>query len=168
MITHLFSVWRKRLYKACTTLSSAILCTMLVVIFVQVILRNFYGIPMPWAEEVSTYLMIALALFGSVFVMYEKGHLYVDSIITLMPGKIKILCAVVTTLLQCIFFAIIIYFCIFSLQHASNVQSMSLGISMLLPYMAIPVAFTLMFLEILFQCIELICILYRQCLGGSV
>lgn len=129
---------------------------MLLVVALQVLLRNILHIPMPWAEEATIYMMIALAMFGSVFVIMEKGQLYVELLVKALPLPVRQAVRIIVLVVQIVFMGSIIWFSRESLAHAANVEAISLGISMLLPYLSIPVAFFLMAAELFFQLVDAI------------
>ncbi len=149
-------VLRQYILKACKLLCIALMFAMLTIVFLQIILRNLSTIPIPWAEESSIFIMIALGLVGSVVVLIEKEHLFVECIVQIFPQKIQQIIRIVTLLLQVVFFAVVIYYSIGSINHAAGVRAISLGISMVLPFLSVPIAFTLILLETIFQTIDAI------------
>ena len=82
---------------------------MLVIISSQVALRNLFLLPMSWAQELSLYMMIYLALFGSVFVLHEKGHLHVDTLVILFPEKLQRAIRAALLAIQTVFFGGIVW-----------------------------------------------------------
>ncbi len=145
---------RQYILKACKLLCISFMFAMLAIVFLQIVLRNFSTIPIPWAEESSIFMMIALGLFGSVVVLIEKGHLFVECVLQLFPIKLQKIIGILILIVQMVFFAIIIYFSMGSIDHAANVRAVSLGISMVLPFSAVPLSFTLILLETFFQTID--------------
>ena len=167
MQQHLLPRLRKGVHAVCAWYATVMLVCMLAVVMLQVILRNSIGFPMPWAEEVSVYMQVSLALFGSAFVMIEKGQLYVDSFVDRFPVKFKALANITTLSIQLVFIGLVVYFSKESLMHASRVQIISLGISLIWAYLAIPVTFAFMFLETLLQLIEALAALFSKKTGGD-
>lgn len=149
-----FSISRGALSALCKWMCVLVMTCMLVIISSQVALRNLFLLPMSWAQELSQYMMIYLALFGSVFVLHEKGHLHVDTLVILFPDGLQRAIRAAILALQATFFAAIVWYSIGALGYAANVQAISLGVSMWMPYLALPVAFGLMLLETLFQFID--------------
>ncbi|WP_279076035.1 TRAP transporter small permease [Bilophila wadsworthia] len=148
--------FRQHIHAFCSLLCTLLLTAMIVIIALQVMLRNILSIPMPWAEESTVYMMIALAMYGSVFVIIEKGHLYVEVLVKNLPFFARQAVKIVVLAIQIIFMGTIIWFSQESLAHAAHVEAISLGISMQVPYMAIPIGFSLMSLELFFQMIDAI------------
>lgn len=162
-----FPTLRKRLYALCVRYCVVVFVLMLGIVLMQVFTRNILGLPMPWAEEASIYLMISLGLFGSAFVMIEKGQLRVDMIINKFPAAARYGVTAMTLTAQIAFAALIIYFSFGSLEYAGKVQAISLGTSMWLPYVSIPVAFGLMLLEMLIQLAESLYAIFAADSGGT-
>ena len=158
---------RTFLHTVCGWYCVAVFVLMLGVVLMQVFTRNLAGLPMPWAEEASIYLMISLALIGSAFVMLEKGQLCVDLIVNKFPVTLRRVTTIATLALQAVFVGLIIYFSFGSLEYAGRVQAISLGITMQAPYVSIPVAFGLIFLELCIQLAESVYALFAGERGGG-
>lgn len=148
--------FRRHVHAFCSLLCTLLLTVMIAIIALQVLLRNVLSIPMPWAEEATVYMMIALAMYGSVFVILEKGHLYVEVLVKNLPFFARQAVTIFVLAIQIIFMGTIIWFSRESLAHAAHVEAISLGISMQVPYMAIPIGFSLMSMELFFQIIDAI------------
>lgn len=142
---------RRFIYALCAKLCILLLTLMLLIVALQVLCRNVMHLAMPWAEEATVYMMIALGLFGSVFVIMEKGQLYVELLVARLNFYAQRIVRIVILIVQIAFMAAIVWFSRGSLEHASHVEAISLGISMFIPYLAIPVAFSLMAVELVFQ-----------------
>lgn len=148
--------FRRHVHAFCSLLCTLLLAVMIVIIALQVLLRNVLSIPMPWAEESTVYMMIAVAMYGSVFVVIEKGHLYVEVLVKKLPFFARQAVTIFVLALQILFMWTIIWFSRESLAHAANVEAISLGISMQVPYISIPLGFSLMSMELFFQIIDAI------------
>lgn len=156
------NAFRRHVHAFCSLLCTLLLAAMIVIIALQVLLRNVLSIPMPWAEESTVYMMIALAMYGSVFVIMEKGHLYVEVLVKNLPFVARQAVTILVLAIQIIFMGTIIWFSRESLAHAAHVEAISLGISMQIPYIAIPIGFSLMAMELFFQIIDAIHELRRK------
>ncbi|MSS28280.1 TRAP transporter small permease subunit [Desulfovibrio sp. PG-178-WT-4] len=167
MITPILRKFRRGIHRICRWYCILMLAGMLVIVGMQVLLRNLLGIPMPWAEESSVYMMISLAVFGSVFVLSERGHLYVECFIDRLPFRLRALLKALLLLVQAAFIALILFHSAGALEHAARVQAVSLGISMFLPSLSIPVAFALIFLETLFQFVDLLLHCFSKSARGA-
>ena len=154
---------RQFIHDVCVKLNLLLLGIMLAIIALQVAFRNVLKIPMPWVEEASVYMMVALALYGAVFVLHEKAHLRVDRLIEYFPPKLKALVEIILMLMQAAFMLAVVWYSQDSLAQASKVEAVSLGVSMFIPYLSIPIAFFLLFLETCFQVFDAA----RRLLAGS-
>ena len=162
-----FPKLRKGLHTACIWYCLTIFALMLGVVLLQVLTRNILGLPMPWAEESSIYMMISLGLLGSAFVLMERGQLCVDLIINKFPVTPRNILHILMLCIQILFVGLIVYFSFGSLEYASRVQAISLGITMRVPYLSIPIAFGLMLLELFFQLAEALYTQFSARRGGA-
>jgi C4-dicarboxylate transporter DctQ subunit len=162
-----FPTLRRRIHAACVWYCLGAFVLMLGVVLLQVLMRNVLGLPLPWAEEASIYLMISLGLFGSAFVMMEKGHLCVDMVVGKFPEGLRLAVSIATLLVEMVFVCLILFFSLGSLEYADKVAAISLGISMWLPYLSIPGAFAVILLEILLQLADAVYELVASCRGRT-
>jgi len=65
----------------------ALLALMAVLVFANVVLRYTTGDSVVWAEELSRYLMIWLTFLGAGLVLRYGGHLAIDNLQDLLPGR---------------------------------------------------------------------------------
>jgi len=66
----------------------AILVAAIVVLtFIQVVLRFFFGNPQAWAEEVSRYLFVWITFLGVAVAFAKDAHIKLDALVGLLPDK---------------------------------------------------------------------------------
>ena len=65
-----------------------LLALMSVLVFTNVVLRYTSGDSIVWAEELSRYLMIWLTFLGTGLVLRYGGHLAIDNLQNVVPGRI--------------------------------------------------------------------------------
>jgi TRAP-type transport system small permease protein len=65
----------------------ALLALMAVLVFANVALRYTTGDSLVWAEELSRYLMIWLTFLGAGLVLRYGGHLAIDNLQNVLPGR---------------------------------------------------------------------------------
>ena len=77
----------------------AILCFLLVAIScimgVQLILRNFFGTPIPWSDEICRYMFVWMGGLGVAFATKNASHLRMDILPTMIPAlkkPLEVLC----------------------------------------------------------------------------
>lgn len=140
-----------RLHAAAGTLSRLLLilcCAMLVVmtatIGTLVVTRYVFSYSFPWAEELTRYLLVWMVLLAASIVQRRDDHIRVDFLVSLLPARVQL---VIGLCLRCL----IIGFTILLLRYGwtaamgMNITTTpSLGISMTIPYLAIPICGGLM------------------------
>lgn len=79
-------------------LLSLLLMTMIVLSFGQIVLRNFFGVSLIWADAFLRYLVLWVAMFGAMVATREYNHINVDVLSHLLPGRSNAALRVVTDL----------------------------------------------------------------------
>lgn len=72
--------------KVCLMIGFLLLSTFIVVVLLKVIVRNYFNIPMMWADEVAVICFIWTVFLGAAVAVRHKRHYTVD----LAPNKIKL------------------------------------------------------------------------------
>lgn len=141
--------------KALETVMIASLIVMVVVMFMQVVLRYVFATGFAWTEELSRFLMIYMIFIGSAVLASQDGHISVtilDDLLKGIPRKILklvqyILCLVYSALVAKIGYATL---AIVGKQKTPNMQ-----ITMDWIYAVIPVSMALMFIYLLVKSVLL-------------
>lgn len=110
---------------------------MLFIVLAQVVFRYFLLIGLPWAEELSKYLMVWMALIGSSIVLKEQEHLKVSFIVEKLKitKQIKLIYYVISLGL---YYLLIVYgfeYAIFGQMF----RSPSLRITRFWAYLSVPI-----------------------------
>lgn len=103
-----------------------------------------------WQTETIIYLMIASTLLGLSYVQRQRGHVYVDAVLIVLPrGTRKLLVAATLGVSLCVVGAMIFYGGeLWHLAWARNWTSDTVwGAPLWIPYLAIPVGLALYFLQ---------------------
>jgi TRAP-type C4-dicarboxylate transport system permease small subunit len=98
----------EKLINFCTSILSGVLLVGIVLLtFLQVILRNFFGYSMPWSDEVAQICMTWMVLIGSIWATKNNQHLKTgiklhqklnERYIRLIDGILDLVIAIVTAL----------------------------------------------------------------------
>lgn len=98
-------------------------------IFLQVVLRYGFGIPIVWSHEVASGLLIWLTFMGAAVLTKRNNHLNVDILYNTFPDKVKKVLNKLFTLLILIFSIFLIYFSIklFNQQYGQITGSLRLS-----------------------------------------
>lgn len=117
----------------------ALMGTMAVLVFVNVISRYIFNHSIIWAEEVTQYEMIWVTYLGAGLALREGRHVALDSLQDLLPQPLRRLARI------CIWIAIFSFLIAltvlgfmmsaFTWEHETPVLNMRAGI----PYLAIPI-----------------------------
>ncbi|KPN63541.1 TRAP-type C4-dicarboxylate transport system, small permease component [Aliiroseovarius crassostreae] len=120
-------------------------------LFVQIVSREFFGYSFSWIEELSVYMFVWFVFFGASYAALKSAHNRVTFQFKFLPARyIKWVEAFAD--LFWIFFNV--YFIWLAYDFVFNRmnkfwKSQTLGVEMKYIYMVLPVAFTLMTIRIL-------------------
>lgn len=137
--------------KVSETICGLFLVVVFFTLFFQVIARSFLGFNFPWAEELSRYLMVWVAMLGASILVKSKELISVDFFESKWTGKWDRYRKLLFTTIMLIILCIMIYEGFFQAIHGRKVFLASLKGSMFLPYMAVPVGFTIMLFHYLVE-----------------
>jgi TRAP-type C4-dicarboxylate transport system permease small subunit len=124
----------------------AILAT---VVFVAVITRYFFNLPLAWSEEVSRYSFIWATFLGAVICLREGTHLSVDLLVQRLSPLHRRRLEIVGGMLTASLLGVVLYSGIQVTQVTHAQASPALGLPMSIVYSAVPVGAALMLLELL-------------------
>lgn len=66
---------------------SALVAGIVLLTFIQVLLRFFFGNPQAWAEEVSRYLFVWITFLGIAVGFAKDSHIRLDALVGLLPER---------------------------------------------------------------------------------
>ncbi len=127
-------------------------CLLLIVVTVlnltQVGGRYFFSIGFNWTEEVMRYCMIWLMMTGSVACIFRAEHMGIDALEALVAPRWSRYVKSALYSVGGIFCIVILFYSYpLALRNAAQTAPAS-GISMILPYAALPVGSALMLVQI--------------------
>jgi TRAP-type transport system small permease protein len=129
-------------------LAGALMVAMSLATIAGVIARYCFNNPLPWTEEFARYTFIWLIFMGAVVCTKQKGHIVVDSLIVLMPQRLKTLVALVADGLVLALLLVIIYYGWLVTASATQPTS-TLKVPQSAVYVALPFSGGLIFLHTL-------------------
>lgn len=125
--------------------------SMVVYIFMQILFRYIFNLPLAWSEELARFTFVWLIYLGASLAVKRKRHLRVDAALLLYPKVIRPYVTLLGDLLF-LFFAIVIAKETATLIHAITFVrpqvSPAMQIPMGLAYLAVPISFGLMIIRI--------------------
>ncbi len=139
-----------------TALVIILLSLMVIIGFVQVLLRNLFQTGFLWADPLLRYAVLWIAFIGASIATYEDRHINIDVLTRLLSPKLKRLISVITNA-----FALII--CVILLNASIDFIKMEivypieifLGIKNWMLEIIIPIGFGLMSLRFLFRILKI-------------
>ena len=132
---------------------SLLLAVFVTLLFVQIILRQFWGYSIPWGEELATYMFVWFAYLGAVVAAKMSAHNRVTFQFRWFAPWVKKASEGIADL---IWVAFNLYFVWLSYDFVFNRmnlfwKSQTMGIPMKYFFMVLPVAFLLMSVRILWN-----------------
>jgi len=135
-------------------LAWAIICSSLL-LFVNVVMRYVFLLPIYWAEELSRYLMVWMIFIGASQVTLQGGHIAVDIVPRLLSKRANVILAFIVNLVCILFSIVLIYFSYKQMMRVKVAQQISpaMEIPMWIAYLAIPLGTLLMLIRYIQQII---------------
>jgi C4-dicarboxylate transporter DctQ subunit len=126
-----------------------LLAAMVLVAFVQVVLRYLFASGFVWALELTTYLFAWLVLFGMSYGVKVSLHLGVDALLRLVPPRARRV-LVLLTVAACMAYAGILFFGAW--EYVAKMYKIGIGAEELplprwLLYSILPIGLVLLFLR---------------------
>ena len=132
------------------------LCQFLLVVFVillflQIMLRNIFSYSIPWGDELATYAFVWFAYLGAAYATKMSAHNRVTFQFKMFPSWVATFCGVLTDIIWIGFNMFFVYLSYDFVFNRMNLfwKSQTMGIPMKYFYYILPIAFTLMTLRII-------------------
>jgi C4-dicarboxylate transporter DctQ subunit len=128
-------------------LMAFLLAAMSILSFVQVILRYFFAIGMPWALEVITYMFAWMVLLGMSYCVKTGSHLGIDLAVKALPARGYRIAGVIGALACLIYSAILLYgsWNYVSRMYGLGVEAEDIPVQKWVILSALPIGFALLF-----------------------
>jgi TRAP-type C4-dicarboxylate transport system permease small subunit len=140
-----------------TALVILLLSLMVIIGFIQVVLRNLFETGLLWADPLLRYIVLWLAFLGASIATYEDRHINIDVLTRLLNPKLKRSSAIITNT-----FALIVCLILFKASidflkiEFSYPTEIFLGVKNWMLEIIIPIGFGLMSLRFLFRILKII------------
>lgn len=86
----------------------------------NVILRYGFNSPLQWAEELSRYSFIWLTFMGAALATKRKRHIAIDSIVLMIPARLRVFGYVIIDLVILALMAVMIYYGLILMSNADQ------------------------------------------------
>ena len=133
-----------RLWRTLETGAALALGLMAALVIYQVSARYLFGSPPSWTEELARYLQVWLVLLASPVCVRRGLHLAVDYVTPRLPSGARVAFRTGVLLISGVFCLALAFYGMRLLAVAGLQTSPALGISMVWPYLAIPISGVLM------------------------
>ena len=145
-------------------IASSLLIVTSLIVFMQVILRYGFNFTLPWVEEVARYMIVWFVFLGASIGVREGAHPSMDTLQRAIPKPLKPFFRMLVVIICMMFCAVIIRSGMDVVISAYNMGSTSPALQMplFIPYFAVPVGLTLMFIRYTFQLKDLIVGLFKK------
>jgi TRAP-type C4-dicarboxylate transport system permease small subunit len=88
-IFQLFRRFLEKMEKVQKALCSLFLGVIVVVLSLEILLRNLLGVNLQWALDLSALLMVWICFIGASMVYWRKGHIGIEALLTLFPKPLQ-------------------------------------------------------------------------------
>jgi len=124
----------------------ALLAFFVCLLFIQILLREFFAYSLSWGEELATYLFVWFVFFGACYACRLGAHNRVTFQFKLLPPKVGIVLEAIADLIWIIFNCYFVFLSWKFVFVKMNLfwKSQTMGIPMKYFYMVLPIAFVLM------------------------
>jgi TRAP-type C4-dicarboxylate transport system permease small subunit len=126
------------------TLVVALTALMTAVVLIGVFTRYMLGEALPWPEELARYTMTWLSWIGGGLALRRGAHIATDLAINALPERARKAVLFVGNVLVAIFLVILIVYGWQLVGRAGFQTTAALGVSMQIPYAALPIGAVLM------------------------
>lgn len=122
-----------------------------VLLFVQIVLRNVFSGSLAWGDELATYAFVWFAYMGAVYAAKMSAHNRVTFQFKFFPRVVEKVCSIVTDLIWVGFNLYFVYLSYDFVFNRMNVfwKSQTMGVPMKYFYLILPLAFLVMSVRIL-------------------
>ncbi|MCU9838231.1 TRAP transporter small permease [Ruegeria sp. WL0004] len=139
--------------------SAAMIVSAVLITCQMIVIRYVLNGSTVWQTEAVIYLMIAATLLGLSYVQRLRGHVNVDLIPLSLPPRIRFVLALTTSVLTIAIVAVILWYGYeywhFAWERGWRSDTVW-GVKLWIPYLAIPVGFGLLLLQLVADFIALV------------
>lgn len=128
-------------YQVLRILAVVTVVAMLILMLVEVVRRYCFSKTFSWSDEIIRYLLMYCTFLGGACAYYNKALVGFDLITMRLPHKIQELLKLINNCICLVFFIFLLKYAIKKVTGAAVVKSISTasGLSLAVPYWAIPI-----------------------------
>jgi len=145
-------------------IASSLLIITSLIVFMQVVLRYGFGFTLAWVEESARYMIVWFVFLGASIGVRERAHPTMDTLSHVLPQFMKPILQILVTIICMVFCVIIVRSGINVVISAYRLGSISpaLRMPLFVPYIAVPLGLSLMFVRYAFQLKDLVVGLFKK------
>ncbi|OGP82860.1 MAG: hypothetical protein A2Z08_06900 [Deltaproteobacteria bacterium RBG_16_54_11] len=134
------------------TLISILLSVMILIAFLQIVLRNLFASGFTWGDPLVRNLVLWVGFIGAAIATREGKHISIDVVSQWLPARGKIFIEVIIQLFSCIICGLLTFAAVKFIRNEALMGSITfLGIRAWVPEIILPVTFGLMTLRFGFR-----------------
>jgi TRAP-type C4-dicarboxylate transport system permease small subunit len=124
----------------------ALMGTITLLVIVEIALRNLASTSLIVTDELARYLMVWTAMLTAALLTYEDGHLRLTFLTDMLPPAAARIVGLVSDLVVLGFLALLVGASLVLMPSVRQQNTVTLGVSMIWFYAALPICGALMFL----------------------
>ncbi len=117
---------------------------MCVVVLMGVFTRYVLNDALPWTEEAARFALLWMSWLGGGLAVRKGAHIAAEFLIDRLPPSLRAIIVVIGQLSAIFFLAICVWYGFGLFQRVAFQSTVALGVTMQLPYAAVPVGSALM------------------------
>jgi TRAP-type C4-dicarboxylate transport system permease small subunit len=124
------------------------LSSMILIAFLQIVLRNFFATGLSWADPMVRYLVLWAGFTGAALATREGRHIKIDVLSQWLPGLSKRIVRLITNLFSFFICGVLTYAAFVFIRNEAQISGTTfLGIPVWIPELIICISFGLMALR---------------------
>jgi TRAP-type C4-dicarboxylate transport system permease small subunit len=131
------------------------LSAMSVVVFLEVIFRYIFSLPLFWTEEFARYCLVWASLLGATIALREGEHIAVTFFMDHVPQRLRRAMILAAQISICCILVVIVWGGVNLVLVTSKQISPALRIPMAIPYLALPFGSAVMLVHAIHSVVSL-------------
>lgn len=132
------------LCRAVEILCNAMLAVMTAIIAVLIVSRNLLSFSFSWSEELTRFLLVWLSMLGAAVLLRRDDHIQMELLTDYLSPRMRTVLSLALRLLVLAFLVILLHQSWLTAGARAVTHAPASGISMRIPYLALPVGAALM------------------------
>jgi len=148
------------------TLITILLSLMILIAFLQIVLRNGFGTGLTWGDPLVRNMVLWTGFIGAAIATREGRHITIDVVSAWMPKQGKIVTGVITQLFSFIVCGLLAFAAMQFVRNEAQMGDVTfLGIAAWIPQIILPITFGLMSFRFGLGCFRNLCVIVK---GGTL